>query len=117
MRKLSSLFIGTLSALFGGDRHPSVADDGDRRNSTAVAVPTEDASMAASAREARDSLERFVARLSSQGEGQSDFSVKVPVQSEGVIHWLWLQDVSFDGSSFTGLLGADAEGLRPLGPG
>jgi uncharacterized protein YegJ (DUF2314 family) len=115
MRILSSLLAGILHILGGRQRSPQ--DGGNQRGSLAVAVPTEDEAMESATREARDSLERFIQPLSHASPGQSDFSVKVPVREGEGTHYMWLQQISFDGTDFSGALGPDAAGIENHSPG
>jgi uncharacterized protein YegJ (DUF2314 family) len=115
MRKLWSLLAGTLPIVGGCQRSP--ADGGNQGSSLAVAVPTEDPAIEAATREARASLEEFIKPLSHPSPGQTDFSVKVPVREGAGTHYLWLQQIAFDGSNFSGVLGPDAAGLNGHSPG
>jgi len=115
MRKLWSLLTGLLPIL--GGCQPSPVDGGKQGSSLAVAVPTEDGGIEAATRDARDSLDRFIRPLSHPGPGQSDFSVKVPLRESEATHYLWLQQISFDGSNFSGVLGPDAAGMKSHSPG
>jgi len=110
MRKLWSLLAGTLPILSGCQRSP--LDGSNQGSSLAVAVPTEDAAIEAASREARASLEGFIGPLSRPSPGQTDFSVKVPVRHGEETDYLWLQQIAFDGSNFSGVLGPDAAGLK-----
>ncbi len=115
MRKLWSLFVGSLPILSGCQRSP--LDGSNQGSSLAVAVPTEDAAIEAATREARASLEGFIRPLSNPSPGQTDFSVKVPVREGAGTHYLWLQQIALDGSNFSGVLGPDAAGLNGHSPG
>jgi uncharacterized protein YegJ (DUF2314 family) len=115
MRKLWSLLARTLPILSGGHRSP--LDGSNQGSSLAVAVPTEDGAIEAATREARASLEGLIGPLSHLSPGQSDFSVKVPVREGEMTHYLWLQQIAFDGSNFSGGLGPDAAGLKGHFPG
>ena len=55
--------------------------------------------------------------LSHPSPGQTDFSVKVPVRAGDATHYLWLLQIAFDGSNFSGILGPDADGLKGHFPG
>jgi uncharacterized protein YegJ (DUF2314 family) len=115
MRKFWSLLAGFLPVL-GGCQRPS-ADSGSQGSSLAVAVPTADSAIEAATREARDALDRFIRPLSHPSTGQSDFSVKVPVHDGEATHYLWLQQITYDGSNFSGILGPDAAGMAGHSPG
>jgi uncharacterized protein YegJ (DUF2314 family) len=115
MRKLWALLTGILPILGGCQRSP--VDGDNQQSSLAVAVPTDDGALESATREARGSLDRFIRALSQPGPGQSDFSVKVPVREGKGIHYMWLQQVSFDGSNFSGLLGPDAAEIKGHSPG
>jgi uncharacterized protein YegJ (DUF2314 family) len=115
MRKFMSLLAGIVQIL-GGCQRPAT-DAGNQGSSLVVAVPTEDSAMEAATREARDSLDRFTGPLSHPGPGQSDFSVKVPVPDGDMTHDIWLQQITFDGSSFSGVLGPDAAEMKSHSPG
>ncbi len=115
MRKLWSLLAGILSIL-GGCQRPS-ADSGSQGTSLAVAVPTADGAIEAATREARHSLDRFIRTLSTPNAGQSDFSVKVTILDGETTHYLWLQQVTYDGSNLSGILGPDAAGIKSHFPG
>jgi uncharacterized protein YegJ (DUF2314 family) len=106
MRKLWSLLAAILPFLGGCQRSPM--NTGSPSGRLAVAVPTDDALTEAATGEAIDSLDRFIAALAHPSPGQSDFSVKVPLRDGGTLNLLWLQHVTCDGPTFTGLLGPDA---------
>ena len=115
MRKLWSLFVESLPVLSGYQRSP--LDGSNQGSSLAVAIPTEDAEIEAATREASASLEWFITPLSHPRPGQTDFSVKVPVREGTGTHYLWLQQIALDGSTFSGVLGPDAAGLNGHSPG
>jgi len=116
MRNLLSVLLGLLSAVSGcGQYRPS--GEVPRETDLAVAVPREDASIEAAVQQARETLDRFIKRLSAPGPGEGDFSIKVAVQDGEVTHHMWLQDVAFEGSRFRGILGPDAAGMKIHGPG
>lgn len=115
MQKLWLLLAGTLPMLTGCQRSP--VDGSKQGSSLAVAIPTEDSAIEAATREARDSLDRFIRPLSHPGPGQTDFSIKVPVHEGEATHYLWLLQIAFDGSKFSGILGPDAAGLKGHFPG
>ena len=75
--------------MFGCGQHRPTAG-GPRGNDLAVAVPSDDEPMRAAARQARESLDGFIKRLSAPGLGQGDFSIKVPVREGAGTHYLWL---------------------------
>jgi uncharacterized protein YegJ (DUF2314 family) len=110
MRKLWSLLACIPPILGGCQRSP--VDEDNQRSSLAVAVPTEDGAMESATRAARDSLDSCIRPLSHPSPVQSDFSVKVPVREGDGTHFLWLQQISFDGSNFSGLLGPDAAEMK-----
>ncbi len=116
MRRIIAVLAGVLSAVFGCGQHRRSAGD-PQGSELAVAVPSGDEPMRAAARRARESLDGFIERLSSPGPGQGDFSIKVPVREGTGTHYLWLEDVSFDGAHFRGALGPDAAGLKGHAPG
>ena len=116
MRRIIAFLAGVLSAVFGcGQQRPSAGDPQGR--DLAVAVPSDDESMRAATRQARESLDRFIERLSAPGPSQGDFSIKVAVHAGEGTHYLWLQIVSFDGAHFHGALGTDAAGIEGHAPG
>lgn len=115
MQKLWSLLVATLHMLTGCQ--PSLVDGSNQGGSLAVAIPTEDGAIEAATREARDSLDRFIRTLSHPGPGQAEFSVKFPVHAGEATHYLWLLQIAFDGSNFSGILGPDADGLKGHFPG
>jgi uncharacterized protein YegJ (DUF2314 family) len=83
----------------------------------AVAVPSDAEPIRAAARQARESLDGFIERLSASAPGQSDFSIKVAVRDGEATHYLWLQDVSYEAPHFRGSLGPDAAGINGHAPG
>lgn len=83
----------------------------------AVSVPSGDGVIEAAIQEARASLDMFTKALSQPSPGQSDFSVKVPVREGETTHFLWSQQISFDGSNFSGVLGPEAAGIKGHSPG
>lgn len=115
MRNLWSLIVGILPALGGCQRSP--VDGSNQGSSLAVAVPTGDDAIEAAIREARDSLDKFIRPLSHPSPEQSEFSVKVPVREGETTHYLWMQQITFDGSNFSGVLGPDADGIKGHSPG
>jgi uncharacterized protein YegJ (DUF2314 family) len=74
----------------------------------AVAAPSEDVALEAATNRARQSLPEFTARLRDHSPQQTDFSIKVEVHDEDVIHYFWLQRVRYVEPHFTGVLGQDA---------
>ncbi len=111
-----AVIAGVLSAVFGcGQHRPSAG--GAQGGNLAVAVPSDDEPIRAAARQARESPDSFIERLSAPGPGQSDFSVKVPIRDGEGTHYLWLQEISFDGAHFRGALGPDAAGIKGHAPG
>lgn len=83
----------------------------------AVAAPKDDPILEAATRKARDSLGDFMARLKDPSPSQSHFSVKVAINSGGIIHYWWLFKIVHKDGNFSGSLGPDAKGLEPHHPG
>jgi uncharacterized protein YegJ (DUF2314 family) len=92
-----------------------VGDPG--RGSVAVAVPTDDAGIEAATQHARSTIDDFKQALGHPKPEQSDFSVKVQLHEDGGVHYLWLQQLTWAGSSFSGTLGSDASGMKDHKPG
>jgi uncharacterized protein YegJ (DUF2314 family) len=78
-----------------------------------VEVPAADASLQMATQEAQRSLDHFTAAVQHPGSRQSNFQVKLAVEDG---HYVWLNQVEFDGA-LSGVLGLDAAGLHPAGPG
>lgn len=75
-------------------------------------VSGDDAKMNAAIAKSRATTNTFIAALKSPKPGQVAFSVKKPfVEGEHVEH-MWLTDVTFDGSQFTGLIGNEPEVVK-----
>jgi len=86
-------------------------------SSTAVAVPTQDASIEAATDRARATIEDFKKAMASPTPQQTDFAVKVELRANGAVHFVWLQQVACADSTFTGTLGPDASGMKHHKPG
>lgn len=100
-----------LATLCGCGQHDS------HEQFTAVAVPTNDDVVAHAVERAKDSVDEFTTALGNPKPMQTDFSVKVPIEDGGTIHFMWLQEITFDGSQFTGVLGSDASEMIEHKPG
>jgi uncharacterized protein YegJ (DUF2314 family) len=84
-----------------------------RRGHLAVSVPVTDTSLQLATEEAQRSLDHFTAAVQHPSSRQSNFQVKLAVESG---HYVWLNQVEFD-RTLSGILGPDAAGLHPAGPG
>src|SRR4051812_23670069 len=100
MQKFWSVLAGLISIL-GGCQRPT-EDGSGQGNRLAVAVPTEDAAIEDATKEARNSLNQFISQLSHPKPSQSDFSIKVPIREGGIMHYLWVQEVTYNGANFSG---------------
>ncbi|WP_166822195.1 YegJ family protein [Thalassoroseus pseudoceratinae] len=54
--------------------------------------------------EARSTVDQFVSALESPKPSQSNFSVKVPVEEDGLVEHMWLTPVQFENGRFAGIL-------------
>src|SRR5262245_51724181 len=112
MKKLWSIGVTLIAALCGcGQKGPAPSRD------LAVAALKDDPILEAATRKAQDSLPQFTARLKEPAPSQSHFSVKVAINSGGMVHYLWLLKLTYDDGRFSGVLGVDARGLDPHHPG
>ena len=85
--------------------------------SLAVALPMDDASLKAATQRARATVGDFIGTLAHPKPGQADFSVKIELRDDGVAHYVWLKQVAFSGSDFSGTLGPDTSGMKDHRPG
>lgn len=115
MRKAQAVLAGFLSAIWGC--LPSIKDGDSKGNASAVAVPTNDPLIDEASQQARSSLDQFISRLSEPRPNETDFSIKVPIEDGGTTHFLWLNELRYDGNAFGGVLGADASALKAHSPG
>jgi len=112
MRTFLSTVVAFVAGLCGCGRA-----ERNQAESLAVAVPAIDPMLEAATRQAQKSIGEFTAHLKEPASGQSDFSIKVAVNDDGIVHYLWLQKVSYQDSRFTGVLAGDAQGLKGHHPG
>jgi uncharacterized protein YegJ (DUF2314 family) len=68
-------------------------------------VTSDDPDMNAAIEQARSTLDEFIESLHSPSPTQVYFSVKAGFPYDGTLEHIWLDDVSFDGQDFHGVLG------------
>jgi uncharacterized protein YegJ (DUF2314 family) len=110
MRATKSLFLALICCLLVGCAYYT-ADLGDLN-----ATPTADQEMISAIQKAHDTLGIFTASLATPAEDQLYFSVRVrfSVDEQGGYEDLWLENLTYDGQSFTGTLGNDPAYLEGL---
>lgn len=69
----------------------------------------DDAAMSAAISKSRQTAPQFIEHLASPGAGETDFSIKVPVTQGNQTEHFWLNKVTYDGSSFHGVIDNDPE--------
>ncbi len=86
------------------------------REEGVINVSADDQEMNAAIKKAQDSLDTFIASLQSPGPGQTGFSIKAqfPFGKAGGYEHIWINDVSYDGTSFSGTIGNDPVYVKDL---
>jgi uncharacterized protein YegJ (DUF2314 family) len=79
--------------------------DSDGSEPPVTAFKDDDKQMNAAMERARQTLDEFITQLQKPKESQTYFSVKGRFEEEGKVEHIWLSDVRFDGTQFTGKLG------------
>lgn len=99
---------GTMLGFSGCGRHEP------GRDRPIVSVPDDDAAMSNAIAEARASVGTFIRTFQNPTEGESDFSVKVPVtEGENTEHF-WLCDLRYTNGVFVGTIGNDPETVKTV---
>src|SRR5215208_1830221 len=77
-----------------------------------VFVSSDDSTMGHAIVAARNSTGPFIARLAHPSPSQSYAGIKVPVTEGDTVEYLWMSQLSFDGTRFRGVLGNDPIGIH-----
>ncbi|MFO0961334.1 MAG: DUF2314 domain-containing protein [Phycisphaerales bacterium] len=112
MGRLVLRVLVVLSLLFAGLRiwmrsNAPTAAGGGSGNVTAIA--SDDPAMLAAIAKARATVDRFTAALAHPLAGQKHFAVKWPVTQGDAVEHFWVEDVTFDGAKFRGVIQDEPE--------
>ena len=105
MRKLAPYVLALAAAGCGGPTR------------TVTGVAANDPRMNAAMEKARSTCKEFTAALANKKPGQGGYSVKVAVKDGEQVEHMWLSDVQFDGTKFTGRIGNAPEMVKTVGIG
>jgi uncharacterized protein YegJ (DUF2314 family) len=70
-----------------------------------ITVSNDDAGMNAAIRKARETIGVFIKHRSDPNFSKASFSIKVRYEEAGKVEHIWLDDVTFDGKLFHGVIG------------
>lgn len=65
--------------------------------------------MNAAIAKAKATVPQFIKVLRSPGKHQTDFSIKYPYKDGDKVEHMWINDLTYDGKTFHGTVGNDAE--------
>lgn len=102
-RRMLLVMALTFIALGCGDRPPAY-------NVTDVAP--DDPQMNAAIEKAKSSIGTFIAALKSPQPSQSEFAIKKAFVDGEEVEFMWLTDVTYDGTQFHGVLNNDPVGVK-----